>query len=74
MIRLYNECLDKYKSDYGIKKAIASGDLFKIEKGIYSEKKLVPELAIIKAKYPKAILTMNSAFYYHALTDVIPEF
>lgn len=74
MIRSYNECLEKYKTDYGIKKAISTGVLFKIEKGIYSEERFVPELEIIKAKYPNTILTIDSAFYYHSLTDVIPDF
>lgn len=74
MISLYRELLKEYKTDYGIKKAIFKGELFKIEKGIYSDDKYVPELAIIKAKYPRAILTMNSAFYYHSLSDDIPDF
>ena len=32
------ECLEKYGSDYFIEKKIEEGELFKIEKGIYSEK------------------------------------
>lgn len=74
MILSYNDCLTKYKTDYRIKKAISEGELFKIEKGIYSKQKHVAELAIIAVKYPNAIITMNSAFYYHSLTDVIPDF
>lgn len=74
MILSYNQCIEKYHSNYGIKKAIASGELFSIEKGIYSEQKYVPELAVIMEKYPNAILTLKSAFYYLSLTDVIPDF
>ncbi|MHB1485323.1 MAG: type IV toxin-antitoxin system AbiEi family antitoxin domain-containing protein [Saccharofermentanales bacterium] len=74
MILSYKQCIEKYKSNYGIKKAIASGNLFNIEKGIYSEKKYEPELAVIMEKYPNAILTSKSAFYYLSLTDVIPDF
>jgi len=70
----FKQCIEKYKSNYGIKKAIASGNLFRIEKGIYSEKKYVPELAVIMEKYPNAILASKSAFYYLSLTDVIPDF
>lgn len=33
----------------------------------------MPELAIIMKKYPNAILTLNSAFYYYGLTDTIPD-
>ena len=32
------------------------------------------ELEIISAKYPKAVFSGESAFYYHGLTDVIPDF
>lgn len=31
----------------------------------------MPELEIIMKKYPNAILTLNSAFYYYGLTDTI---
>lgn len=51
---------------------IALGKLFKLAAGVYSDKQ-VSELAVISHKYPQAIFTMNSAFYYHSLTDVIPD-
>lgn len=73
MIYTYNECLDKYGSDYLIKKALKGKKLFKIEKGIYSNSKYISSLEILINKYPKAILTMNTAFYYHGLTDDIPD-
>ena len=34
----------------------------------------MPELEIISKKYPNAIITLNSAFYYYGLTDTIPNF
>lgn len=67
------ECLEKYGSDYFIEKKIEEGQLFKVGKGIYSEKKYVPEIAIFAYKYPNAVVTMKSAFYFHELTDVIPD-
>ena len=73
MVLLYKELIQKYESDYKIKKLIQEGKIFKIEKGIYSDKKNVNYLEIISKKYPNAIFTMDSAFYYHNLTDVIPE-
>lgn len=73
MVLLYKELIQKYESDYKIKKLIQEGKIFKIEKGIYSDKKDVNYLEIISKKYPNAIFTMDSAFYYHNLTDVIPE-
>ena len=73
MIFLYKELIKKYKSNYKINKLIEEGKIFKIEKGVYSDKENVNYLEIISKKYPNAIFTMDSAFYYHNLTDVIPE-
>lgn len=74
MLLSYKECLEKYGTDYKIKKSIEKGELFVKEKGIYSDKRYVPELEIISKKYSKAIITLNSAFYYYGLTDTVPEF
>lgn len=73
MIYTYNECLEKFGSKYKINKMVSEGKLYKQEKGIYTDEKHVSWLQIITKKYPKAVVTMNSAFYYHDLTDVIPE-
>lgn len=73
MLYSYQQCIEKYGTDYKIKKEIENGRLFYKEKGIYSEKQYVPETDIITMKYPKAIFTFRSAFYYHGLTDVIPD-
>lgn len=74
MVYLYKQCLEKYGTDYKIKKELEAGALFLKEKGIYSDKEHVPELEIIAKKYPNGIFTLQSAFYYHGLTDVIPEY
>ena len=73
MILLYKDLIKQYKSDYEIKKIIREGNLFKIEKWIYSDSNNVNYLEVITKKYPNAIFTMDSAFYYHNLTDVIPD-
>lgn len=73
MIATYTECLEKFGSKYNIKKQVAEGNIFKLEKGIYADTRYVPEYQIISAKYPDAVFTLDSAFYYHGLTDVIPE-
>lgn len=73
MIYTYKECIRIWSSDYQIKKQIKEGNLFRIEKGLYSDAPDVSTLAIISIKHPKSIFTMESAFYYHGLTDVIPE-
>lgn len=73
MLYSYQECILKYKSDYQIKKAIESGELFLLEKGIYSDSPYVFQLEIFAKKYPNAIVTMDSAFYHYGLTDTIPR-
>lgn len=73
MVLSYKECLEKYGSDYLINKALKSSELFKIEKGLYSNSPLKSELEVIAYKYPNAILTLQSAFYYHNLIDIIPD-
>lgn len=73
MLFSYKECLEKYHSPYQIRKAVESGSLFMIQKGIYSDQKDNSELAVISMKYPNAVFTMRNAFYYHGLTDVIPD-
>lgn len=73
MLLTYQECLDKYGSDYQLKKEIGSGALFMKEKGIYSTKRNDSEIDVIMRKYPKTVCTGKSAFYYHSLSDVIPD-
>lgn len=74
MLLTYKECLEKYGTDYKIKKSVQEGLLYIAGKGLYSERRYVPELEIISKKYPNAIITLNSAFYYYGLTDTIPDF
>ena len=73
MILTYSDCIDRWKTDYMVKKAVEEGTLFQIEKGIYSDAPDVSTLAVISKKHPNAIITMDTAFYYHGLTDVIPD-
>lgn len=67
------QCLQVYGSDYYIQKKVDAGELFRLDKGVYSTKEHVPELAVAAFKYPNAVITMRSAFYFHGLTDVIPD-
>lgn len=73
MLYTYPECISKYGNDYQIKKKLSEMKLFAIEKGIYSDVKYVSELEVIVKKYPDSIFTLNSAFFYHGLTDTIPS-
>lgn len=74
MIYKYSELLKKriYNSDNEIKKAINNERLFKIDFGLYSDKKVNSKLEIISKKYEKYIFNSDSAFFYHGLTDNIP--
>lgn len=73
MIYNYKEVIEIYKSDYKLKKALLANEMFRLEKGIYSDKKIVNPMIIYSKKYPNAVITMDSAFYYYNLTDVIPN-
>lgn len=73
MLFSYYDCIEKYKNDYQLNKAIKKGEIFKIESGIYSDSANISETKIIIFKYHNSVFTMNSAFYYYGLTDVIPD-
>ena len=53
--------------------AVCPCSLFQKEKGLYSDKEFCSELELIVAKYPRAVFTGESAFYYYGFTDVIPN-
>ena len=74
MLYFHKELIKKLKSDYQIKKAVSNKKYYKIEKGLYSDKEFVNPLEIILKKYPNAIFTSDSAYYYYDLTDVIPDY
>lgn len=73
MVYNYKEVIQLYKNDYNLKKALQEKKIYKLEKGIYSENKLVNPLVLYSKKYPNAVITMDNAFYYYNLTDVIPS-
>lgn len=73
MLYSYEKCIEIYKTDYQIRKQIEKGNLFKIEKGVYSDDRYESDIAVVKMKYPNAVFTLNSAFYFHGLTDTIPR-
>ena len=73
MIYSRKEILKKYKTRYELSKAIKNKEVFKLEHGIYSDKELVNPMIVASKKYPSAIITMDTAFYYYNLTDVIPD-
>lgn len=73
MVYNYKEIIELEKSDYNLNRKLKNKELFKIEKGIYSNRKIVDPMLIYAKKYPGAIITLDNAFYYYGLTDVIPN-
>ena len=49
------------------------GRLFKMMPGVYSESGEESEIEVLQARYPKAVLTLDSAYYYYDMTDEVPE-
>lgn len=73
MLKSRKECLEQYGSDYFIRQKVNAGELRRIEKGVFAEESYVPELALISWKYPKAVVTMLSAFCHYGLSDAVPD-
>jgi len=73
MLLTYSDAVKSYGSEYSLRKALSANELTKITRGLYSIDDNPSDLALIMAKYPNAIFTMDCAFYYHGLTDVVPE-
>lgn len=74
MIFSTKELLDCGETEYSIRTKVSKGALFLIERGIFSDKPLnYVDEAVICKKYPFAVLTGLSAFYFYGLTDHIPD-
>lgn len=69
----YKEAIKYYGNDYSLKKEILRGNIFRIEKGIYSDKLVPNELAILGKKYDDFIITLQSALLYYGLSDFVPD-
>ena len=68
-----NEILKKYKTNIELEKAIKNKKIFKIDHGIYSDKEIVDPMILFSKKYENSIITMDTAFYFYNLTDIIPD-
>ena len=73
MIYKYGELKDKGLDNYNISKKVENKELYKIEKGLYSDTEKYNHLEYIVKKYSNTIFTSESAFFYLGLTDVIPN-
>lgn len=73
MILKYKDVIKRYGSDYQAKKAIEKGELTKIDKGFYADKEFFEYLDLMEKKYPRGVICGDSAYYYHDLTDHVPD-
>ena len=73
MLYFHKELKEKMKSDYQIQKAVEEGRIFKIDGGLYSDKSNTNYIEIIAKKFPNFVIYGDSAYYYHNLTDFIPN-
>ena len=65
------ECIQTLGSDFAIANAVSEKALYKLDRGIYSDRPYVPFVEIAAKRYPNAVVTLDSAFYYQGLTDVV---
>jgi len=72
---LYNwkEINEKYGYPLKVREALDRGEIYRIKRGFYATKANVSPLHMVAAKYPNAIITMDTAFFIYGLTDVIPD-
>jgi predicted transcriptional regulator of viral defense system len=68
----YKEIAEVYGSQYRVAEAVRIGELYRVNRGIYSVKPDIDQFAVIATKYPYAIVAADTAYYLHGLTDVIP--
>lgn len=74
MLLNYKEAIEKYGTDYKLQKAINRKELYKIEKGIYSDKTNNFTLyELLLKKYPNAVLVKDSAFHFIKFSTSVPE-
>lgn len=73
MVYNYKEVLELLGNRNNLELAISKKEIYRIDRGVYSDSKVVNPLIMVSKKYPNAIITMDSAFYYYNLADVIPN-
>jgi len=73
MLYTFTQCKRMHGSAYQIDKAVRENRLFKMDSGIYSDTGQEDELEVVQWMFPRAVLTLDSAYFYHDLTDTIPS-
>lgn len=73
MLYKYSELKRKGYAHKDIERLVDQRIMFKIEKGVYSNRRNVTEISTLLIKHPKIVFTLESAFYFHGMTDKRPE-
>jgi len=73
MLYNWDEIKKEHRTPLKVREALAKGEIYRIRRGLYSDAPTVSPFKIVAAKYPYAIITMDTAFYIHGMTDVIPD-
>lgn len=73
MLLQFSDCKKRFGSPYQIEKAVRNGLIFKLAPGVYSETGEESEIEVLQARYPKSVLTLDSAYFYYEMTDEIPD-
>ena len=63
MIYTHKELKNEGLDNYNINKKVEKKELYKIEKGLYSDTEKYNKLEYIVKKYPNSIFTSESAFF-----------
>lgn len=73
MVMNFSECCEKFGGRYRTDQMIRKGELRRVATGLYSDTPDWSDIEVVLARYPNAVVTMQSAYYYYELSDSIPE-
>lgn len=73
MIKTFTECVKDFGNARTVATLVATGRLYKVGRGLYSDEQFQRLPAIAAKRYPQAVVSMQSAFFYQNLTDVVPD-
>lgn len=74
MIKTFKELLQDGKTRSLIKKELKEGKIFLMQRGLYSSKQSITDIERISHLYKNAIFCSYSAFYFHGISNVIPDY
>jgi predicted transcriptional regulator of viral defense system len=74
MLYTYKDLMKRYTNDYQLKKALQRNEIRKVKPGLYSDGDTLFDLPEIFLKRKDTVLTLQSAFQIHEVSDYIPEY